>query len=110
MIDYAEDWETHKKPIFESSFANDRGFTNDVDSAAGLTSSSSGSFMDDVINEGEHGSDSDEDADGNGMINGNEVHASSAHDPKHGAGNQIGDPDRDLWRSSLDSDNRVLTT
>ena len=80
LIDYAEDWETHKIPMFESSFANDRGFTNDVDSAAGLTSSSSGSFLDDVINEGEHGSDSDEDADGNGMINGNEVHASSAHE------------------------------
>lgn len=106
LVDYAGIWETHEPPVFESSIAIHRGFIKGVDSAAGLTSSgsSSGSLIDDGSTEAEHGSVSDEDADGegadsegadgDGATNYNGANASSAYDAKHGASSNGSDSDR----------------
>ena len=68
LVEYAEYWEEHETPVFESKCANDSGSIRDVDSASGLTSSGSGSesLINDVFTEAEHAFVCDEDADGDG--------------------------------------------
>ena len=81
-INYAEEWETHETPVLGSSFANNSGFGKHVNLAAGLTSSgsSSGSHLDDVTTEADHGSDSDGNADGGGATSDIEAYAASSAD------------------------------
>ena len=81
-MDYAEEWETHETSVLGSSFANKPGFGKDVSLAAGLTSSgsSSGSLLDDVTTEAEHGSDSDGNAGSDGTTSDNEAYAASSAD------------------------------
>ena len=87
LIDYADDWEKHETPVFESSFASDPGFTEDVDLASGLISSgpSSESLVYDVISEADHKFVFNEDADSEGATKSRDAYASSSYDNKHGA-------------------------
>lgn len=105
-VDYAGDWETHEVPVFGSRFANNRNFKRDGDSGAGFTSSESSpeSLINDESTGEQHDSNSDSDADGDGAINDDGPNASSADDNEHWAGSNGGDPDRDMWHSSLDDD------
>ena len=66
LVEYAEDWEEHETPVFESKCANDLRSIRDVGSASGLTSSGSGSesLINDVFTEAEHDFVYDEYADG----------------------------------------------
>ena len=68
LVEYAEDWEEHETPVFESKCANDLRSIRDVGSASGLTSSGSGSesLINDVFTEAEHDFVYDEYADGDG--------------------------------------------
>ena len=104
-VDYAGDWETHETPLLGSSFANNRGFRNDVDSAAGLTGSESNSesLVNDSTEE-EDESDSDEDADGDGTTNDDGAYTSSADDAEDWAGNNGGNPGGDIRRPSREDD------
>ena len=86
LVDYAEGWEKHETPAFESNHANDLGCIKDVGSATGLTSSESGSesSINDVIIEAEHNYVIDEDADSDGATKHSKAYASSGYDTKHG--------------------------
>ena len=81
-VDYAGDWELHETQVFECSIANNEGFKRDVDLAAGLTSSESGSgsLINEVTTESEHGSDSDEVADGDIATKNDGAHTASAQE------------------------------
>ena len=87
LIDYADDWEKLETPVFESSFASDPGFTEDVDLASGLISSgpSSESLVYDVISEADHKFAFNEDANSEGATKSRDAYASSSYDTKHGA-------------------------
>ena len=84
LVEYAEDWEEHETPVFESKCANDLGSTRDVGSASGLTSSGSGSesLINDVFTEPEHTFICDEDTDNDNVT----THSEAYHAKDHNSG------------------------
>ena len=75
LVEYAEDWEEHETPVFESKCPNDLSPIRDVGASSGLTSSGSGSeiLINDVFTEAEHAFVCDQGADDDGATTRNEA-------------------------------------